>query len=99
MLGFTIPGQTIRYNVPVTVLSMLIAIAVVGAGLFIVGYSRGGAGPLLLGGVAIGCGVRRTCPLLCGNAALRRMTPGRQAVRSLGAYFAIIGSARQQDEQ
>jgi NO-binding membrane sensor protein with MHYT domain len=57
MLGFTIPGQSIRYNVPVTVLSMLIAIAVVGAGLFIVGYSRGGAGPLLLGGVAIGCGV------------------------------------------
>jgi NO-binding membrane sensor protein with MHYT domain len=57
MLGFTIPGQSIRYNVPVTVLSMVIAIAVVGAGLFIVGYSRGGAGPLLLGGVAIGCGV------------------------------------------
>jgi NO-binding membrane sensor protein with MHYT domain len=57
MLGFTIPGQTIRYNVPVTVLSMLIAVAVVGAGLFIVGYSRGGAGPLLVGGVAIGCGV------------------------------------------
>jgi NO-binding membrane sensor protein with MHYT domain len=57
MLGFTIPGQTIRYNVPVTVLSMLIAVAVVGAGLFIVGYSKGGAGPLLVGGVAIGCGV------------------------------------------
>jgi NO-binding membrane sensor protein with MHYT domain len=57
MLGFTIPGQAIRYSVPVTVLSMLIAIAVVGAGLFIVGYSKGGAGPLLLGGVAIGCGV------------------------------------------
>jgi NO-binding membrane sensor protein with MHYT domain len=57
MLGFTIPGQSIRYNVPVTVLSMLIAVAVVGAGLFIVGYSKGGARPLLLGGVAIGCGV------------------------------------------
>ena len=57
MLGFTIPGQSIRYSVPVTILSMLIAIAVVGVGLFIVGYSRGGAGPLLLGGVAIGCGV------------------------------------------
>jgi NO-binding membrane sensor protein with MHYT domain len=57
MLGFTIPGQSIRYNVPVTVLSMLIAVAVVGAGLFIVGYSKGGAGPLLLGGVAIGVGV------------------------------------------
>jgi NO-binding membrane sensor protein with MHYT domain len=57
MLGFTIPGQSIRYNVPVTVLSMLIAVAVVGTGLFIVGYSKSGAGPLLLGGLAIGCGV------------------------------------------
>jgi NO-binding membrane sensor protein with MHYT domain len=57
MLGFTIPGQSIRYSVPVTILSMLIAVAVVGIGLFIVGYSRGGAGPLLLGGVAIGGGV------------------------------------------
>jgi NO-binding membrane sensor protein with MHYT domain len=57
MLGFTIPDQSIRYSVPVTVLSMLIAVAVVGAGLFIVGYSKGGVGPLLLGGVAIGCGV------------------------------------------
>jgi NO-binding membrane sensor protein with MHYT domain len=57
MLGFTIPGESIRYNVPVTVLSMLIAVAVVGIGLFIVGYSKGGPGRLLLGGVAIGCGV------------------------------------------
>jgi len=57
MLGFTIPGQSIRYSVPVTILSMLIAIAVVAVGLFIVGYSRRRAGPLLLGGVAIGCGV------------------------------------------
>jgi NO-binding membrane sensor protein with MHYT domain len=57
MLGFTIPGQSIRYSVPVTILSMLISIAVVGIGLFIVVYSGGRAGPLLLGGVAIGGGV------------------------------------------
>jgi NO-binding membrane sensor protein with MHYT domain len=57
MLGFTIPGQSIRYSVPVTILSMLIAVAVVGIGLFIVGYSSGGPGPLLLGGLAIGGGV------------------------------------------
>ena len=37
MLGFTIPGQTITYSVPVTVLSMLIAVIVVGIGLLIVG--------------------------------------------------------------
>ena len=41
MLGFSIPGQQISYNVPATIASMLIAIAVVGAGLFIAGF--GGA--------------------------------------------------------
>ena len=51
MLGFTIPGQEILYNVPVTIGSMLIAIAVVGVGLFIVGYGNGGWVPLLTGGV------------------------------------------------
>ncbi len=57
MLGFTIPGQTITYSVPVTLLSMVIALVVVGAGLFIVGFSRQGARPLLLGGLIVGVGV------------------------------------------
>jgi NO-binding membrane sensor protein with MHYT domain len=58
MLGFTIPGQQIRYNVPVTILSMVIAVFVVGIGIFIVGFSRPGAWPpLLLGGAIIGVGV------------------------------------------
>ena len=50
MLGFTIPGQSIRYNVPVTILSMVIAVVVVGIGTFIVGFGRAGTRPLLLGG-------------------------------------------------
>jgi NO-binding membrane sensor protein with MHYT domain len=57
MLGFTIPGQTIRYNVPVTIFSMLLAVLVVGIGVFIVGFSRAPTWPLLLGGAIIGCGV------------------------------------------
>jgi NO-binding membrane sensor protein with MHYT domain len=57
MLGFTIPGQQIDYNVPLTIASMLIAIAVVGVGLFIVGFSDGGLRPLLIGGVIVGIGV------------------------------------------
>ena len=56
MLGFAIPGQSIRYNVPVTILSMVIAVVVVGIGIFIVGF-RQGNGQLLLGGVIIGLGV------------------------------------------
>jgi NO-binding membrane sensor protein with MHYT domain len=57
MLGFAIPGQSIVYNVPITILSMVIAVVVVGIGTFIVGFSRPGAWPLLLGGLIIGCGV------------------------------------------
>jgi len=57
MLGFSIPGETIRYNVPVTILSMVIAVVVVGIGTFIVGFSRAGTWPLLLGGTILGLGV------------------------------------------
>jgi NO-binding membrane sensor protein with MHYT domain len=58
MLGFTIHGQVIRYNVPITIVSMLLAVIVVGIGTFIVGFSRPGAWPpLLLGGAIIGIGV------------------------------------------
>jgi NO-binding membrane sensor protein with MHYT domain len=57
MLGFTIPGQTILYNVPITIVSMLIAIVVVGIGLFIVTWGNGGWRPLLIGGAIVGVGV------------------------------------------
>jgi NO-binding membrane sensor protein with MHYT domain len=69
MLGFTIPGESIRYNVPVTILSMLIAVVVVGIGTFIVGFSRAGTWPLLLGGTIIGLGVASMHYL--GMAAVR----------------------------
>ena len=57
MLGFTIDNQVIQYNVPVTILSMLIAVGVVAAGLLIVGFGGDGLRPLVLGGTIIGIGV------------------------------------------
>jgi NO-binding membrane sensor protein with MHYT domain len=57
MLGFSVPGEPILYNVPMTIGSMLLAVAVVGAGLFIVGFGDGGWPRLLAGGVIIGVGV------------------------------------------
>jgi NO-binding membrane sensor protein with MHYT domain len=57
MLGYTIPGDAIRYSVPITILSMLIAVAVVCGGLFIVGFGRDSAGRLLLAGTVTGIGV------------------------------------------
>jgi len=57
MLGFSIPGQTIAYNVPLTLASMVLAIVVVGVGLFIVGYGNGSWTRLLTGGLVVGVGV------------------------------------------
>jgi len=57
MLGFTIPGQQIGYNVPMTIASMLVAVAVVGAGLFIVGFGDGSWPRLVTGGLIVGAGV------------------------------------------
>jgi len=57
MLGFSIPGQIIRYSVPVTIFSMLIAVVVVSIGLLVVGFGGDGLGPLLTGGLVIGLGV------------------------------------------
>src|SRR5260221_10134001 len=57
MIGYTIDRQAIAYNVPVTILSMLIAVGVVAVGLLIVGFGGEGVRPLLLGGSIIGVGV------------------------------------------
>ncbi|HTS95077.1 MAG TPA: MHYT domain-containing protein, partial [Streptosporangiaceae bacterium] len=57
MLGFTIPGQTIHYNVPVTILSLAVAVAIVCAGLMIVGFGPEGWRSLLPGGLITGIGV------------------------------------------
>ena len=58
MLGFTIPGQPILYKLPLTIVSMVVAVAVVAVGLFIVGFSRsGGWVPIVTGGVIVGLGV------------------------------------------
>lgn len=57
MLGFTIPGQTIHYNVPVTILSLLVAVGIVCVGLLIVGFGDLTIGRLLLSGLITGLGV------------------------------------------
>jgi NO-binding membrane sensor protein with MHYT domain len=57
MLGFSVPGEPIRFDIVETIASMLLAVAVVGAGLFIVGFGDGGLPRLLLGGTIFGVGV------------------------------------------
>jgi NO-binding membrane sensor protein with MHYT domain len=57
MLGYTVPGQVIHYNVPITILSMLIAVVVVGAGLLVVGFGKPGWRTLIAAGLFTGVGV------------------------------------------
>lgn len=57
MLGFTVVGSQVRYDVPLTLLSLVVAILVVGAGVFIVAHGNGRPTALLAGGVATGLGV------------------------------------------
>ncbi|MEV4560079.1 MHYT domain-containing protein [Kitasatospora sp. NPDC049285] len=57
MFGFTVDGTELRYDVPLTVLSLLVAIAVVGLGVFAVGYGPHRGRGLLLGGLTTGVGV------------------------------------------
>jgi NO-binding membrane sensor protein with MHYT domain len=57
MTGFDVPSMQIRYNIPVTALSLVIAIAVVAGGLFLVGFSRPSLPRILLGGPLVGIGV------------------------------------------
>ncbi|HEY3881999.1 MAG TPA: MHYT domain-containing protein [Trebonia sp.] len=57
MLGYTIPGEPVLFNVPLTIASMLLAVAVVSVGLFVVGFGDGSRARLAVGGVVIGVGV------------------------------------------
>jgi NO-binding membrane sensor protein with MHYT domain len=57
MLGFTVPGAPIRYDVPLTAASALLAVVVVGIGLFIAGLGKRSLPRIVLGGVFAGVGV------------------------------------------
>ena len=75
MLGYTMPGIAIRYNVLITIGSMLIAVVVVGVGLLIVGFAARNWRNLLLAGAFTGLGV--AAMHYTGMAAIRmpvRMT-------------------------
>ena len=57
MLGYTVPDEVIHYSVPITIISMLIAVVVVGIGLLIVGFAPQNWLNLILAGVFTGVGV------------------------------------------
>lgn len=69
MLGFGVSGTGIRYDVPLTVLSLVVAMLVVCAGVFAVGYGHHRTRALVLGGLTTGLGIASMHYL--GMAAVR----------------------------
>ncbi|MFF9405453.1 MHYT domain-containing protein [Streptomyces anandii] len=69
MLGFGVGGTDIRYDVPLTILSLFVAVAFVCAGAFAVGYGRDPGRALAVGGLTTGLGVASMHYL--GMAAVR----------------------------
>ncbi|MDR7172299.1 NO-binding membrane sensor protein with MHYT domain [Nocardia kruczakiae] len=57
MLGFSVRGATIRYNIPITLISAAIAVVVVWIGLSLVSRRQGDTSALLTGGAVTGLGV------------------------------------------
>jgi len=56
MLGFAVPGETVRYSVPGTLASALLAVVVMWGGLFVTGYSVR-VRWLVPGGLLVGLGI------------------------------------------
>ncbi|MGW1818232.1 MHYT domain-containing protein [Streptomyces sp. NPDC002125] len=69
MMGFRVDQAAITYDVPLTVLSLVVAVAVVSLGVFMVGYRGATTRVLLAAGVLTGLGVAAMHYL--GMAALR----------------------------
>ncbi|RIQ14540.1 hypothetical protein DY240_24345, partial [Jiangella rhizosphaerae] len=57
MLGFRVSGSPVRYNVSLTLISLLVAFLVVGGGVLMVGYGKDRNRALLFGGLGTGIGV------------------------------------------
>jgi NO-binding membrane sensor protein with MHYT domain len=92
MLGYTIPGQLIHYNVLTTIASMLIAVVVVGIGLLIVGFGARNWPNLVFAGAFTGIGV--AAMHYTGMAAMR--TPARMTFNpelfALSVVIAIVAA-------
>jgi NO-binding membrane sensor protein with MHYT domain len=87
MLGFGVEGSAIRYDVPTTALSAVVAVTVVGIGLLIVGLGRAAPWKIVVGGTFAGLGVNAMH--FIGMAAMRLDGTIRYDRRLVGASILI----------
>ncbi|MFB7667044.1 MHYT domain-containing protein [Kitasatospora sp. NPDC056138] len=99
MFGFSVGGTELRYNVPITILSLLVAVLVTGAGLFAVAHGTHRSRALAFGGLVTGLGVAAMHYL--GMAAVRihgaigydLATVGLSVLIGVGAATAALWAA------
>jgi len=92
MLGYTIPGMTIHYNVPVTIVSMVIAVVVVFIGLLIVGFGRPGWRNLLLAGLITGIGVASMHYIGMAAMEMKASESYKPALFALSIVIAVVAA-------
>jgi NO-binding membrane sensor protein with MHYT domain len=88
MLGYSVAGMTVRFNVAVTIASLLIAVLVVFGGLLIVGLGRPTVRNLVIAGVVTGIGV--SAMHYVGMAAIEMQASMQYSV-PLVALSVVIG--------
>jgi NO-binding membrane sensor protein with MHYT domain len=57
MLGFDVPDSPVRYDIPMTLISLVVAVLTVGTGLLVVGHGRRSLPKVIAAGVLTGSGV------------------------------------------
>ncbi|MFE3636527.1 MHYT domain-containing protein [Streptomyces cellostaticus] len=92
MLGFRVSGTDIRYDVPLTILSLVIAVAVVCAGVFAVGRSQDRNRALLLGGLTTGLGVASMHYLGMAAVRLHGDVTYRPVLVGLSVLIAVVAA-------
>jgi NO-binding membrane sensor protein with MHYT domain len=91
LLGFSVSGETTRYNVLVAIASLLVAVVAAGAGLLLIGVDRGEEGTppadgLIVFGLLLGTGL--TVAHYLAMAAMRM--PGRLSYNPLLVVFSFV---------
>jgi NO-binding membrane sensor protein with MHYT domain len=92
-LGSTVPGHSIRYNIPVTLLSLLAAVAVMCAGLLITGFGRPGKVTLAAMSVIAGLGVACMHYLTVAAIRVSAQISYDQGLFTMSVVTAILAAA------
>jgi len=92
MIGFSIPGYPIKYDIPTTIASWIIAMVVVAIGLFIVGFGKPSVIKILAAGVFTGVGV--AAMHYSGMAAMRTSAVIRYDTNTVAASVAHVAPDR-----